>query len=312
MSTKGLVIALLIGLLSGCATKATTPAGFYYPKKIPDLEKIKISIETRNKTLERHPQWQMTASQRILVKSLEDINKNDYKRFRDYLDDGVMYIIVHPAYYFFFHEDPALSSDSKEINTFIERDAFTRTDLFLREQEKALRDFLEITSTRNRLLLLVLPGNYREYAGYKYRYGEDEFAKYINEVSNDSIATLYLYSEKPNRGMLSRESKDLLLRFIRAVNPDRIILGGGYLGRCLEDFYRQLSPLMKDGQVEIEPWISALSPEDLKYFDLDDLIKDGRLDMSLLKDLHKNYSSARNNSFRDLIKNYRNNKGRQG
>lgn len=312
MGIKGLVIALIVGLLSGCATRSTTPAGFYYPKKIPDLEIIKTSIETRNKTIEVHPQWRMIASQRILLRSLEDIPQSDYKRFRDFLDDGVMYIIVHPAYYFFFHEDPANSFDVKEIRTFIERDAFTRTDLFLREQEKALRDFLEITSTRNRLLLFVLPGNYREYMGYKYRYGEDEFARYINEVSNDSKATLYLYSEKPNRGMLSRESKDILLSFIKAVNPDKIILGGGYLGRCLEDFYRQLSPLMKDGQVEIEPWISAMSPEDLKYFDLGDLVKDGHLDMSLMKDLHKNYSSTKNNSFRDLIKNYRNNKGKGG
>ncbi|MFN3480423.1 MAG: hypothetical protein ACK415_08560 [Thermodesulfovibrionales bacterium] len=312
MGIKGLIIALIIGILSGCASRAAIPVSFYYPKKIPDLEIIKTSIETRNKTIERHPQWRMIASQRILLKSLEDIPQSDYKRFRDYLDDGVMYIIVHPAYYFFFHEDPALSSDVKEINTFIERYAYTRTDLFLREQERALRDFLEITSTRNRLILLVLPGNYREYMGYKYRYGEDEFARYINEVSNDSKATLYLYSEKPNRGMLSRESKDILLSFIKTVNPDRIILGGGYLGRCLEDFYRQLSPLMKDGQVEIEPWISALSPEDLKYFDLDDLVKDGRLDMSLMKDLQKNYSSAKNNSFRELIKNYRNNKGKGG
>jgi len=250
----------------------------------------------------------MIASQRIMSRSLNDISQNEYERFREYLDDGIMYIIVHPAYYFFFH-DGSLFAETREIEAYLDRDTYTKRELVLREQERALRDFLEITSTRNRLILLILPGNYREYSGFKYRYGDDEFARYINEVTNDSNATIYLYSEKPNRGMLSRESMDILLDFIKAVNPDRIVLGGGYLGRCLEDFYRQLSPLMKDGQVEIEPWISALSPEDLRYFDLNDLIKGDRLDMSLMKDLQRNYSKA-NNSFREILRNYRNNKGK--
>lgn len=307
---KRLCIILLMGLLSGCATKAITPLGFYYPKNISNLEAVQSLVEVRNKTIESHPQWRMIASQRLIPRYLEDIPESEFKRFRDYLDDGVMYIIVHPAYYFFFHDD--YSTETKEIENYLEKNTLTKTGLFLREQERSLRDFLEITSTRNRLILIVLPGNYREYSGYRYRYGDDEFARYINEVTNNSEASIYLYSEKPNRGMLSRESMKTLTKFIEAVKPDKIVLGGGYLGRCLEDFFRQLAPDLKDGQVEIEPWISALSPEDLRYFDLDDLVKEGRLNMNPIKELQRNYSNARDRSFRELIRNYRNNKGRQG
>lgn len=308
---RGLAITLLTVLILGCSSRTTNPIGIYYPKEIPDMETIRSQIETRNQTIESHPQWQMIASQRIMPRHLEDIPPEEYKSFRDYLDNGIMYIIVHPAYYLFFH-DETTSGDGKEIEEYLQRVTLTKTSLFLREQERALRDFLEITSTRNRLTLIILPGNYREYSGYKYRYGDDKFARYINEVTNDSKAVIYLYSEKPNRGTLSSESKNLLINFIEAVKPDRIVLGGGYLGRCLEDFFRQISPIFKDGTVEIEPWISALSPDDLKYFDLDDLVKDGRLDMSLMKELQKNYSDLKNNSFRDLLKNYRNNRGRRG
>ena len=309
MRGKGLIILLLIGLLSGCVSSTITPFGAYYPKQVQNLEMIRSLVETRNKTIESHPQWHMLASQGIMPRSLEDIPEREFKKFRDYLDDGVMYIIVHPAYYFFFHGEQ--SADTNGIDAYLEKNTFTRTGFFLREQERSLRDFLEITSTRDRLILIILPGNYREYSGYKYKYGDDEYARYINEVTNNSVATVYLYSEKPNRGMLSQESKNTLLRLIEAVNPDKIILGGGYLGRCLEDFYRQLSPHMKDGQVEIEPWISALSPEDLRYFDLDDLIKKGRLNMDLVKELQRHYSNSKD-YFRDLIRNYRNNKGKQG
>lgn len=306
---KRLCIILLLGLLSGCASKAVTPLGFYYPKDLSNLEAIRSLVEIRNKTVESHPQWRMIASQRLLPSSLEDIPEKEFNRFRDYLDNGVMYIIVHPAYYFFFHDH---STEAKEIEDYLEKNTLTKTGLFLREQERSLRDFLEITSTRNRLILIVLPGNYREYSGYRYRYGDDKFARYINEVTNNSEASIYLYSEKPNRGMLSQDSKNTLIKFIGAVKPDKIVLGGGYLGRCLEDFFRQLTSDLKDVQVEIEPWISALSPDDLRYFDLDDLVKGGRLDMNPVKELQRNYSNARDSSFRELIKNYRNNKGRQG
>lgn len=309
---RGIVIALVMGISSGCVAKTAQPIGAYYPKKIHGLESIVSLIEARNKNIESHPQWRTVASQRILLRSLEDIPQSDYEGFRDYLDDGVMYIIVHPAYYFFFHDDPDISLDRREMQEYLDRETLSKTSLFLREQERALRDFLEITSTRDRLLFIILPGNYREYSGYKYRYGEDEFSRYINEVTNGSKATIVLYSEKPNRGMLDSKSMGLLLNFINTISPEKIVLGGGYLGRCLEDFYRQLAPYMKEGQVEIEPWISALSPEDIRYFDLDDLIKGGRLDMSLLKELQKNYSYTRNNSFRELLKNYKNNKGKQG
>lgn len=312
MNIRRLILTLFIGLLAGCASKTVIPLGVYYPKDLPDLDLIRSSVENRNKTIESHPQWRMIASQRIMSRSLEEIPASEYKSFKDYLDDGVMYIIVHPAYYFFFHDENDFFTSAKELDIYINEDAFTKRDLFMREQERSLRDFLEITSTRNRLLLLILPDNYREYSGYKYKYGEDEFARYINEVSNDSKATIYLYSEKPNRGMLSSEMRNRLINFIRVVNPDKIVIGGGYLGRCLEDFYRQLSQFFKDEIIEIEPWISAISPEDLKYFDLDDLIRDGKLDMSLVKGLQRRYSNIKNNSFRELLKNYRNNRAKGG
>ncbi len=308
---KRFFLFFMVILFCGCASSTVPPLGIYYPKEIPDVEQIRSAVENRNKTIETHPYWRMIAAKQIISRSLEDIPASEYIRFREYLDNGVMYVIVHPAYYFYFNDDFTFPSTDKDIGTFLQGNTLTKRNLVLREQERALRDFLEITSTRNRLILLILPGNYREFSGYKYRFGEDEFARYINEVTNESNATLYLYSEKPNRGMLSKESMELFLNFIKAVNPEKIVLGGGYLGRCLEDFYRQASNHIRDREIEIDPWISAVSPEDLNYLDLSDLIMDGRLDMSLMKEIQRDYARTNNNSFRDLLKNYRNNRGKR-
>ena len=128
MRGKGLIILLLIGLLSGCVSSTITPFGAYYPKQVQNLEMIRSLVETRNKTIESHPQWHMLASQEIMPRSLEDIPEREFKKFRDYLDDGVMYIIVHPAYYFFFHGEQ--SADTNGIDAYLEKNTFTRTGFF--------------------------------------------------------------------------------------------------------------------------------------------------------------------------------------
>jgi len=250
----------------------------------------------------------------FLIKALSEISEQDYINYRQYLDDGDLYIIIHPAYSIFFHDEEPLYVSRNMVDSFIDETTYTKTSRFIREQERSLRDLLEITSTRKRLILLVLPGNYKDYNGYIFKGKPDLFARYINSVTNSSESVIYLYSEKPNRGRLSETSKSSVIKFFRSVNPERIIIGGGYLGRCNEDFYKDFSGSNFREKMIIAGEISAFSSDDMNRFDIDDFLKDGKLNIHLLKEVVST-KGVKGLSFKEILKNYRdyrNNRGKKG
>lgn len=248
-----------------------------------------------------------------MIRELDELAGSDYYKYGRYLDDGTLYIIVHPAYYVFFHDHEISYSTENPVDAFLNERAFTKSTRFLQEQERSLRDFLEITSTRKRLILLVLPGGYKDYGGYVYRGMTDGFARYINSVTNGSDSVLYLYSEKPNKGSLSQTTRQRLEGFIRAIAPKTILIGGGYLGRCMEDFYKDLTSFTSRDKVMFAGEISAFSPEDLKAMDIDDFLRDGMLNVPALKEVVS--EKMKGNSLREVLRNYKNhgnNKGGKG
>jgi hypothetical protein len=236
-----LSIMILCGVLSACATSPHVEFGEYYPRQVFNREIIEAEINERNTTLEQHPAWKAMASADFMIKQLTKIKPEEYSTYKQYLDDGDLYVIVHPAYSIFFHDLQPYYLGSP-VESVLNESTYSNAATLTREQERSLRDFIEITSTRKRLIVLVLPGDYLDYGGYYYKGKTDLFARYVNSVTNSSESVLYLYSEKPNRGRLSIKSKERLIEFFEAVNPERIIIGGGYLGRCIQDFYKNISP----------------------------------------------------------------------
>ncbi len=255
------IISLCVALCA-CATTPRVKVGEYYPGHLKNLDEIVAEVEKRNDTLEQHPAWISLATKGFLIKELSEVHETDYQEYRQYLDDGGLYVIVHPAYSFFFHDERPYYAAGNTVDSFLNETTYTKSSRFLREQERSLRDFLEITSTRKRLIVLVLPGGYQDYHGYIYKDGTDMFALYVNSVTNNSESVLYLYSERPDRGRLSKESKKRLLEFFRSVRPEKIILGGGYLGRCIQDFYRDFSSSAYGEKMAIAGEISSFSRDD--------------------------------------------------
>jgi len=308
---KILLIMIMCGVLSSCATIPQVEFGEYYPKQVKNFEKISAEIEKRNATLEQHPAWISLATRDFLIKQLSEISPDDYPNYRQYLDDGDLYVIVHPAYSVFFHDLQQPYEPGNPVDLLLKEKTFTKTSRFIREQERSLRDFIEITSTRRRLILLVLPSEYRNYDGYIYKGKTDMFARYVNSVTNSSESVLYLYSEKPNRGRLSEWSKKQLIEFFESVNPERIIIGGGYLGRCIEDFYKDISSSTYGEKMMVAGEISAFSREDMNRLEIDDFLKDGKLNIEALKEVISS-KGLRGVTFKEILRNYRNYRNNRG
>ncbi len=294
--------AHITGSLPGELPKVT---GEYYPRKVENLEEILKEIEARNETVETHPEWLFSATQGLMLRNLDDLSESDYPAYRKYLDDGIFYIIVHPAYSVFFNDGEPYRSDDNPVDAFLSERMFSKYRKFVQEQERSLRDFLEITSTRKRLVLLVLPGDYGDYSGFVYTGMADEYARYINSVTNGSESVLYLFSEKPFRGYLQDRSRQRLVRFIETVRPKNILLGGGYLGRCVEDFYRQLTASIGPEDVSVVAEITSIGSEDLKKISIEDFLKEDKLNIAMLKEVIQSVN-MKGASLKNFLRNYRN------
>jgi hypothetical protein len=298
-------------MLSACANifKSEQPVkvGEYYPRRVENLEQILNEIEARNNSIEKHPAWISSATRDFMLKNLDELSESDYPGYRKYLDDGILYIIVHPAYSVFFGDQEPYLFTENPVDTFLRETAFTKEKRFLQEQERSLRDFMEITSTRQHLILVVLPGDYKNYPGYVYRNLSNAYARYINSVTNSSESVIYLYSEKPNKGDLPEQSEKHLLKFIESVNPETILIGGSYLGRCVEDFYKEISASIGEKKIAIAAEITAISRDDLQNHNIDigDLLKDGKLNIAMLKEVITS-KSMKGSSLKDFLRNYKN------
>lgn len=284
-------VAMAILSLSLCACSAHLSTKIQSPFPSTDAERknhneeVLRRIEERNKTVENDVAWRRRAYEKFLIRSLDEVDERDYEGYARYLDGGAVYIIVHPAYYTFFqggdpssYENRSLFAGSNAVDRFLSEPVYFSTTRLIRAQEKILRDFLEYMSTDGKLVILILPGGYQEYAGYKYRKASDEYMRFINETTNESASVLYVFSKKPNRGTLDERQRKSLMKFLLAVRAKEILVGGGYMGRCLEDFYKEIEQYYGD-RLYVVPEITSISPSDVSYGDASDLLlPDGAID----------------------------------
>ncbi|MDO9289471.1 MAG: hypothetical protein Q7T83_11870 [Thermodesulfovibrionales bacterium] len=302
--TFPLLLALLIG---GCASTEiipVIPAAQNSPEEILRAKEIWQKIEERSRTVENNPEWIDNSYTGINIRSLSTLPIGKYTDYKKFLDNGTVYIINHPGYYTFFHH-PKISrkdnSPSKSImDMFLEKDSASWTDVFwenssekgstkrydkesvriMKEFERIERNFLEFKSTEQKLVIIIVPGNYKKYSNYTYKNGNDEYASYLNEVTNLSESVLYLESKKPNRGQLLDEDLNTLTEFLQKAGATSIMLGGEYIGRCEEDFYKHLlGAIGATIPVFIVPELSPVSPDDMNRRMKDLLDSDNKLDV---------------------------------
>lgn len=291
-------LLLLTALSVGCVKQAVVAAEPALPQASLSKEPgeglppgVLETIQQRNSTLESNPNWIASAYRRFLVKELADLHERDYADYRKYLDEGDLHIIVHPAYYAFFDAESSLflepfpgESRPNAVQQFLQSQVFSSKGRLMQAQERMLRDFLEYASTAKKLVLLVLPGDYTESASYRYGDGRDEYMRYINEVTNESESVLYLFSKRTSTGSLRPSDKKRLLKFLTAVSPRKVYVGGGYLGRCVGEFFKDLRDGYPADNLSLAAEISAWSPLDVSSDEASSFLHaDGTLDLEIFR-----------------------------
>lgn len=278
MGEKALLCGIALMLLASCTLSPAIVqpdiSKIRPPSKSFD-EQIISSIEQRNRTLEDDPKWIENSYGPLGIRKLNTIAEKEYENYKKYIDNGSVYVIVHPAYYPFFHFggmayrsnlNSGISDGQQKENAIEEFISIPPSDVrfsLFQAQERRTRDFLEYKSTEEKLVILILPRSHATFARYAYKGGPDEYVRYLNEVTNSSKSIIYVESQSATRGQLREEDSLRLAEFLLAVSPTRVLVGGGYIGRCLEDFYVDFAESYDADSLFMVPELSDISPKEL-------------------------------------------------
>lgn len=263
------------------------------------IRNILAGIHEKNRTVKKSPEWLGEAYSGLKIKRLNDIRREEYASYRQYVPAKEVYFIVHPGYYAFFDNKTVLpQKDGKEpfpSGNLLERlaEALPMNHISMKvmmEQERLLRNFLEFMSVEKRLAILVLPADYRNHLGHGYTPGIDEYARYINEMTNMSESIIYMESQTFDSGYISPDDLKMLSDFLKEINASIISYGGGYVGKCLGEFSTSLMYKFRYNNVFFVPDLSSISPFEINeaahgYL----LADDGRVNANGVIKYYKDY-----------------------
>lgn len=281
-----LICALSLLLAGGCISLHAPPVEL----SMQDRARVKglfAEIDEQNRSGERSDDWLRDAYREVHLKNLRDVPAEEFGRYRRFARSGDAYVIVHPGYFPFFDvwdipRPPYDYAAGMPKANLVDRvtagipagDIVYRT---AREQERIVRDFIEYMAAEGRLVVLVLPRDYRSHVTYGAVPGYDEYARYLNEMSNGAENIVYIESAAYDRGQLLPEDLDVLIRFLRASGARSVMVGGGFIGKCQSGFTQTLADVMLPGFLFTVPELTQFAPADMKRDKVNILKDDGRI-----------------------------------
>lgn len=221
-----------------------------------------VGLELRDKP------YNASAQHLSTIPHISAVSGEFAERLKQRVNTDRVYIIVHPSYYLFFHKKPfTINRDETKnvVETFINPDFPDASPIvkLMKAYHHAESDFISSSQKSRRLVILLLPGGYQSARQYLYKGDSDEYARYINDFIGDSETVLYLESENASSGVIRKSDLDTLLALFRRLGTKTILLGGGYVGRCQEEFYKLMSRVWPEEYLAVVPEISAFSPDDI-------------------------------------------------
>ncbi len=153
--------------------------------------------------------------------------------------------MVHPGYSLFFRD--ANHSQYPEA----------KYALLSRQFDNEAR-FIARAARADKVVILIIPGNY----------GTESIAplsyiSYLNETAGPGQSVFYLLSESASNGTVSMNDMVELYHFLNRFKAGRVMVGGGFIGRCQREFYNQLTVYYNKMTAYIVPEISTISPDDI-------------------------------------------------
>ncbi|HAK60213.1 MAG TPA: hypothetical protein DCO77_07490 [Nitrospiraceae bacterium] len=164
-------------------------------------------------------------------------------------------ILVHPAYSVF-------------IDGVTEKNYSDAMFNLLRHQFESESGFIEDQAQAGEIVILILPAGSVSRTTHHLSY-----TSYLNRVSSSGNSVLYLFSRSASSGSLARQDMLALYHFLRSVNPRRVLIGGGYIGRCQEEFFHQFVTYFDGMPIFFVPEISTISPKDLSASEASGIVK---------------------------------------
>ena len=156
-----------------------------------------------------------------------------------------VYIMVHPGYGVFFQSRPGETDGDAKY-------------LLLNQQFENEIEFISSKAASGATMILVLPGQF-ETEGVAPR----SFISYLNKTAGIGPALYYMTSKSTNSGNIVADDMINLATFLLGVKAERIMVGGGFIGRCQKEFFNELTSYLSKNIVYIVPEISTISPEDI-------------------------------------------------
>ena len=267
----GCALLLVVLLAMACAPAQTVIPLIPLPPE--RASEVFAGIDLQNRTVKKSAAWLREAYRAIAIRRLSDIPPAEYARYRRYVKDASVYVIVHPGYFPFFDEWNLTPIATDYTAGFPQRNVAERLSdaidslaiayQIAREQERITRDFIEFMSAEKRLTVLLLPRDYRDHLTYGYVAGYDEFARYINELTNQADNIVYLESDGDQNGYLRDDDLAMLGAFLDAAGVRTLMLGGGFLGKCLDNLSGSLRKRYRHEDIWYVAEITAFSPYDV-------------------------------------------------
>ena len=210
-------------LLSGCATGGRQRSS----KRPADVPERNVQIEDQLKL------------QRVTAGTIAAVPKNMVPKN--------VFIIVHPAYSFFLRD-----ADKGKLSQ-------AKYDLAKKQFDNE-KEAITSQAAAGSVVILVLPGNYGVDSSDPISY-----VAYLNSMLDGGRQIYYVLSETSSTGTLPVNDMVSLHSFLQAlkVNKAKVMIGGGYIGRCQREFYNQLTTYLDTSLADIVPEISTISPDDI-------------------------------------------------
>ncbi len=297
------ILFLLLALFSliGCAHTAKNSGDVQYyftPTRLKnDTEKARVVQLLQDINLEHHKAKNSGETLKDLysglkIRKLIDLKPEEYSGYKQYVQSTGevkrVYFIIHPAYYVFFantmsfatKEDTQGFPTKNLVERFYDTTSYSGLDTnleIMQEQERALRDFLEVMSQQRNLVILVLPKDFRSHFRYGYKDGMDEYTRYLNEITHGSESVLYLESTDFADGIIDDQDMNTLSAFVKETGANTLLLGGGFVGRCMNSFFESMEKKFPIDRMFVMPEVTAIASVDIIDDDWKPLVKDGRL-----------------------------------
>jgi hypothetical protein len=152
--------------------------------------------------------------------------------------------MVHPAYSLYFRNgSTAKYSEAKYA-------------LLTKQFENEAR-FITEASQSGKIIILIIPGNYQTESVAPLSY-----TSYLNTVAAGP-GVFHVYSESSGSGTISMNDMVDLYRFLQGVKAGKVLIGGGFIGRCQREFYNEFTTYVEKDLSFIVPEISTISPDDI-------------------------------------------------